>query len=58
VVLQHAHAISILRCVVVVGEGLFRLNILSNCPPLSLFDMLLMIGGGSGIGCSPCGSSS
>jgi hypothetical protein len=34
--------------VVAVGEGLSRLGILSGGPLLSLFDMLLGIGGGSG----------
>jgi hypothetical protein len=41
-VLQHAHVISILRCVVTGGEGSFRLSILLGGLPLSLFDMLLM----------------
>ncbi len=44
--------------VVAVGEGLSRLGILSGGPLLSLFDMLLGIGGGSGTWCSPCGVSS
>jgi hypothetical protein len=39
-VLQQAHAISILRQVVVVGEGFNRLGILIGGPPLLLFDML------------------
>jgi hypothetical protein len=39
--LHHAHVISILRCVVVIGEGSSRQGILSGGPPLSLFDMLL-----------------
>jgi hypothetical protein len=46
-VLQHAHAVFILKCVIVVGEGFFRLGVLSRGPPLSLFDMFLTIGGGS-----------
>jgi len=32
--------ISILKCVVVVGEGSSKLSVLSRGPPLSLFDML------------------
>jgi hypothetical protein len=46
--LQYAYAISMLRRDVAAGEGSFRLGVLSGGPPLSLFDMLLMIGGGSG----------
>jgi hypothetical protein len=37
--LQHAHVISILRHVVIGGEGFFRLDILSRGLPLSLFDI-------------------
>jgi hypothetical protein len=37
---------SILRQAVVIGEGSSRLGILLDGPPLSLFDMLLVIGGG------------
>ncbi len=48
VTLQCAYAISILRRVVVIGEGSLRLGILSRAPPFFLFDMLLAIGGGSG----------
>jgi hypothetical protein len=44
--LQHAHAISILKRVIVVGEGFSRLGVLSRGSPLSLFDMLLTIGKG------------
>jgi hypothetical protein len=31
----------ILKLVVVMSEGSFRLGVLSECPPLSLFNMLL-----------------
>ncbi len=44
VALQHAEVTSILRCVIVVGEGSSRLDVLSD----SLFDMLLATGGGLG----------
>jgi hypothetical protein len=40
-VLQCAHVVSILKCVVAIGEGFYKLGILSGGPPLSLFDMLL-----------------
>jgi hypothetical protein len=40
-VLQRAHAVSILKCFVAIGEGFSRLGILSGGPCLSLFDMLL-----------------
>jgi len=30
-----------LKCVVAIGEGFYKLGILSGGPPLSLFDMLL-----------------
>jgi hypothetical protein len=46
--LQHAHAIFILKHVVVIGEGLSNLNVLLGSPPLSLFDMFLVIGRGLG----------
>jgi hypothetical protein len=46
--LQCAKVISILRHVVTVGEGSSRLGTLSGGSPLSLFDMLLATGGGSG----------
>jgi hypothetical protein len=39
--LQHAQLVSILKHAIVVGEGSFRLNLLSRGPPFSLFDMLL-----------------
>jgi len=39
--LQHAQSVSILKHAIVVGEGSFRLNLLSRGPPFSLFDMLL-----------------
>jgi len=42
VVLQHAHAISILRHARVVGEGSSKLAVLSGGPPLSLFHMFLL----------------
>jgi hypothetical protein len=46
--LQHAYVISILKHVVAIGEGLCKLNmIFSKGPFISLFDMLLAIGGGS-----------
>ncbi len=40
-VLQCAHVISILKCVVAIGEGSSRLGILSGDPPLSLFGNLM-----------------
>jgi hypothetical protein len=49
VALQHAHVFSILKHVVAIGEVSSRLGILLGGPPLSLFDMLLTKGGGSGI---------
>ncbi len=45
--LQNAHANSILRHAIVVGEGSSRLSVLSRGPPLSLFDMFLATRGGS-----------
>ncbi len=42
------HAVSILRCAIAVGEGYSRIGILSRDPFLSLFDVLLTIGRGSG----------
>ncbi len=39
--LQHVQVISILRHVVALGEGSSRLSLLSEGPPLPLFDMLL-----------------
>ncbi len=47
VALECAHAISILRRAIAIGKDSSRLGILSRGPPLSLFDMLLAIGGGS-----------
>jgi hypothetical protein len=44
--LQHAQVVYILRCAIVGGEGSLTLDILSRGPPLSLFDMLFIIGGG------------
>ncbi len=55
VTLQCAWVVFILRCVVAVDEGMSRLGILSEGPPLSLFDMLLATEGGPGTCCSPCG---
>jgi hypothetical protein len=46
------------RRAVAVGEGSFRLGVFSGGPTLYLFDMLLVIGGGWGNWCSPCGSPS
>ncbi len=46
--LQHAKAISILKCAIAIGEGYSKLGVLSGGPPLSLFDMLLVIEGGLG----------
>ncbi len=45
-VLQQMQTISILRQALVIGEGSYRLGILSKGPPLFLFDMLLVIGSG------------
>jgi hypothetical protein len=55
---QHAHVMSIWKRVVVVGEGegSYKLGVFSKGPPLSLFDMLLLIRGGSRTWCSLCGS--
>jgi hypothetical protein len=47
VVLQYAHAIFILKHVIVVGEGFCKLGVFLRGPPLSLFDMFLATGGGS-----------
>ncbi len=46
--LQRAKAISILKFAIAIGEGYSKLGVLSGGPPLSLFDMLLMIEGGLG----------
>jgi hypothetical protein len=46
--LEHAQAISILKHVVVIGEGSFKLGVISRGPPLSLFDMFLATKGGLG----------
>jgi len=40
--------ISILRPVVIIGEGSSKLGVLLGGPPLLLFDMILTRGGGSG----------
>ncbi len=42
--LSRAHATSISRQVVNVGEGSSKLGVLFNAPPLSFFDMLLVKG--------------
>jgi hypothetical protein len=44
VALQQAHATSILRQVVIVGEGSSKLGVLFSAPPLSFLDMLLVRG--------------
>ncbi len=46
--LQHAKVISILKCAIAIGEGYSKLGVISGSPPLSLFDMLLVIREGSG----------
>jgi hypothetical protein len=38
----------ILKCVVTIGEGSFKLGLLLGGLPLCLFNMLLVIGRGSG----------
>ncbi len=48
--LQQAHATSISRQVVIVGEGSSKLGVLFNAPSLSFFDMLLVRGGSSKLG--------
>jgi hypothetical protein len=58
VMLQRAQMVSILKCDVTIGEGSFRLGVLSWGPPLSLFDMLLVPGKGLGTWCALCGSPS
>jgi len=45
VTLQHAQVASILRRVVIIGEGSSRLGVLLGGSPISLFDMLLISGG-------------
>ncbi len=45
--IQHVQVISILTCVVAIGEGSSKLDVISRGPPLSLFDMFLAIGRGS-----------
>jgi len=44
VALQQAHATSILRQVIIVGEGSSKLGVLFSAPPFSFFDMLLVRG--------------
>jgi hypothetical protein len=46
--LQHVHAIFILKHLVVISEGLSRLNVLLGSLPLSLFDVFFVIGRGLG----------
>ncbi len=48
VALQRVQVIFVLRCAVAVGEGSFRLGILSGGCPISIVDMLLMTGGDLG----------
>jgi hypothetical protein len=48
VALQRAKAISILKCAIAIDEGYSKLGVLSGGPPLSLFNMLLVIKGGLG----------
>jgi hypothetical protein len=47
VVLQQVQVVSILKHVVAIGKGSSKLGILIGGPPLSLFDMLLVIRRGS-----------
>jgi len=56
--LYRAYAISILKHVIVIGEGLSKLSVLLGGPPIFVFDMFFAIGRGLGTWCSPCGSSS
>jgi hypothetical protein len=44
VALQQAHATSILKQVIIVGEGSSKLGVLISAPPFSFFDMLLVKG--------------
>jgi hypothetical protein len=46
--LQRAQAIYILKHVIIVSEGLSKLGVFLEGYSLSLFDMLLRTGGGSG----------
>jgi hypothetical protein len=48
VALQRMHAISILKHVVVAGEGSSKLPMLSHFPSFSFFDMLLVTSEGFG----------
>jgi len=52
IVLQLAHATSILRCIVATSEGSFKFFTLSCLLSLSLFGMLLRLVGGFGNYCS------
>jgi hypothetical protein len=47
--LHKASATSILRCVVIVGKGFYRFGVLLGLTPLSLIDVLHVIGGGFNI---------
>jgi hypothetical protein len=44
---QYAHAVSILKHDIVIGDSFYKLGVLLGGPSLSLFDMLLAIGKGS-----------
>jgi hypothetical protein len=46
---QCAQMISILRCVVAIGDGFSRLGVLSRGPPFSFFDMFFVLKRGLGI---------
>ncbi len=46
-VLQRTQVTSILKCVIILGEGFFKLIVFSNSPPF-FFDMLLEISVGFG----------
>ncbi len=46
--LYRAYAISILKHVVVIGEGLSKLSVLLGGPPIFVFDMFFAIGRGLG----------
>ncbi len=48
VMLQREHMVSILKHVVTTGESSSRLGVLLGSPSLSLLDMLLVTGEGSG----------
>jgi hypothetical protein len=48
IMLQCAQVVFILKCTIAIGEGLFRLGVLSKGLSFSLFDMFLAIEGGLG----------